>query len=124
MFLNKVSNIFLNITATSRLIYNLSLVLFVFFLGAFLSDSESSNIFKILATIKTGASIISFGFGSSILKPLNHMADNERKLVVIHIVYVKAFLVAILSILIYQTGLINQSDLLEIIVDKSLQLLL
>lgn len=102
MFLSKISSIFFNSTTLSRLTHNLSLILFIFLLGFFLDETISTNIFKFLAVIKIGSSLLSFGFGTSILKPLNAIKKKEKNTLLLHVVYAKLFLVFLLSLYVNQ----------------------
>ncbi|WP_298532300.1 hypothetical protein [uncultured Algibacter sp.] len=108
MSLSRITPIFLNITALSRLIYNLTLISFVFLVGFMLEEEQVNRIFTTLAIIQMTASFMSFGFGANIIKPLLDTPNKQRNSVVLHIILLKIGFVLFATILIEQFNLLNQ----------------
>ncbi len=107
MYLNRIFSIFLNITVLSRLIHNLTVILFVFALGFLLKEEVVNKIFTALAIIQMAASFMSFGFGANIIKPLIETPTDKRNSIALHIVLIKIIFVVLATIIIHLTGLLE-----------------
>ena len=114
MFLNKLTAILLNTTVLSRLVYNLTVISFVFIVGFKLDELQASLIFTAIAVIRMVAAFMSFGFGANILKPIKNIPIQKRNSVLLHIIIVKVIFVLLGAILINFFSFAKQLDFFAI----------
>ena len=107
MFLVKrFTLIFFNATALSRLIYSLTIVVFVLFVGLLLEDQQASDLFKTISIVQVASSLMSLGFGANIIIPLFKLSELKLSSVMLHIIIVKIGFVVFLSLIIGSLSLL------------------